>query len=176
MADESPDLETWESSIAGRVVLKLRNTLGTLTATMVGPGKRAHLSPADRRYNQDKYATAAQDPFQNGTLRPVRLVEDDPDTAKLLSNPNLISADEMRALFKKPLPAFEARLATITLPVTIREIRRIAEDVEGATIRQLKAIEARLEAVAPTRFAEVTVAGGDPDDESPPAGRAVSAR
>lgn len=172
-ADEFEGLEAWVNTIDGRIVLKTRDSQGGLTDTIVAGGKTVHISPADRRINQEQVATAELDPFQNGYLAPVRLIDGDKDTAKLSANPNVLSEDDMKALFGKGFDAFNKRLKDITLPITLQRMLRMISQVPNATVRQQEAIKDRLAALQPTSHTEVTTADGN---GRPTVGRAVAPR
>lgn len=172
--DEFAGLEAWVNTIDGRIVLQTRDSQGGLTDTIVAGGKTVHVSPADRRLNQDKVASKDLDPFQNGYLAPVRLIEGDRDTAKLSSNPNVLSEDDMLALFEDPYEAFTARLQEITLPITLQRMLRMITQVENATVRQQEAIKDRIAALQPTTYTEVISAAGE--GGRPTVGRAVQPR
>lgn len=161
---EFDGLEAWVSTIEGRIVLKTRDSQGLMVDTILGGGKTVHLSPNDRRINQDLVGGTEQDPFQNGFLAPVRLLDCDRDTAKLAANPNVMTEADMVALFDRSLEGFVARLGEITLPTTLQRMLRMVGDVPDATVRQQRAIEDRITALAPATHTEVVSAdsGGRP--------------
>lgn len=158
---ENEDLyETWRNETQGMVVLKRVSRTGDLTDEVLTAGKVIHLTPAERRMNQELVAEEAYDYFTNGTLSPVRLIETEEDAAELRTNPNHISEDEMKGLFKsRSLKAFQERVDQITNPVALNKLLRLAES-EDATIKQVDAIKGRLEKVSPSLFSEVKTVGG----------------
>lgn len=171
--NELEDLETWENATDSRIVLRVRNAnSGALEDTIIGGRRRVQLTPGDRRINQEQVATEAQDPFQNGFLAPVRLIEGHEDAAKLSSNPNVISEDEMKALFRGKFETFTARLETITLPITLQRMLRVVEAVPDAQVRQVNAIQDRLTTlVNPPHEVEIVA-----EEQRPAVGHVVTAR
>jgi len=85
-------------------------------------------------------------PFLNGRLTPVRLLDDEEDTQFLKANPNNLGEDDLKELFKLSLAKLTARLAEVSNPIVLERVVAIAEE-QGATIKQLKVAQERLEAV-----------------------------
>lgn len=152
--------ETWRNETQGMIVLKRVARTGELVDEILTAGKVIHLTPAERRMNQELFAEESYDFFKNGTLSPVRLIETEEDAAQLRSNPNHVSEDEMRSLFKsRSLKAFQERVDQITNPVALNKLLKLAE-AEDATIKQVDTIKGRLEKVSPSLFSEVRTVGG----------------
>lgn len=150
---EEPDidqLETWQNATKGRVVLK-RNGANGPRAEMIGPNKLFHITPVERRINQEAAATEELDVFLNGTLQPVRIPEDTEDYQALTSNPNLLGDDEqIIRLFNAALDVFIERLSEIKQPAALERLRELSQiDETGATVAQARAIVARLAEVQP---------------------------
>lgn len=151
---EEPDaaqLETWLNVTKGRVVLRRVGSLGQIRQEMVGSGKTVHLTPQERRMNQEVAANEDLDFFLNGTLQPVNLQESE-DTAMFLDNPNLLGDDEqIRRLFKANIDVFAERLSIIKNSSALERLKDLAyQDETGATVAQARMIDARLAQVAPT--------------------------
>jgi hypothetical protein len=150
---EEPDadqLETWQNVTRGRVVLRRHGALGQVRHDMIGPMKTFHITPQERRMNQEVAATEDQDWFLNGTLQPINLADTD-DAEFLTDNPNLLGdEDQIRRLFKASPDVFAERLATIKNATALERLKEIAyQDETGATITQVRMIEARLDQIAP---------------------------
>lgn len=156
----APDVETWSNATAGRIVVRMHNSQGAVDDILVAPGRNIHITPNDRRMNQEQAAGPDQDPFQNGFLAPVRLIDGEADAELLLDNPNVITEEDMKALFDKPFDAFCARLEEISLPITLQRLQRIAGEVETAQVRQVNAIRARISALVPVTHEEVVSMAG----------------
>ncbi len=157
----APDLETWTNATQGRIVVKMHNSQGVVDDILVAPRKNIHVTPNDRRMNQELAADPTQDPFQNGFLAPVRLIDGEADSELLMDNPNVITEDEMTAMFSKDFESFTARVEEITLPITLQRLLRISSDVETAQVRQVNAIKARISKLSPQTHDEVVSMAGD---------------
>lgn len=145
-----PGLELWRNGGRARVVVKRFGHDGKVRSELIGAGKAFHLTPTERRMNQEMTATPAQDIFTNGTLQPVRLLDGEPDTQSLLDNPNHIPDDDARKVFKLPDPQFKARIDAVTNEAALQTLLNLAnERSTRATVWQMRAVEARLAAVAP---------------------------
>jgi hypothetical protein len=128
---------------------------------LVHGGGAFTLSKEERLLNMDRAANADLDVFRNGTLVPVRLIDGDEEAAEIASNPNLLTEDDMKLLFKAHWKTFENKVQEISNPLTLQRMLELAEDEEmGATIKQQKTVKARLDEVSPQAFVErKTMAG-----------------
>lgn len=153
--------ETWKNATRGKVVVLKYDMRGNLIHELVHGGGAFTLSKEERLLNMDRAANENLDVFKNGTLVPVRLLDGDEEAAEIASNPNLITEDDMKSLFKAHWKTFEAKVAAIGNPLTLQRMLQLAEDEEtGATIKQQKTIKARLDEVQPQPFVErQTLAG-----------------
>lgn len=150
---EEPDadqLETWQNATRGRVVLRKMGALGNVRYDMIGPGKTFHITPQERRMNQEVAASEKQDFFLNGTLQPINLADTE-DAEILRDNPNLLGdEDQIRRLFRASTDVFAERLAGIQNETALERLKEIAyQDETEATLNQVRMIEARLEQVSP---------------------------
>lgn len=150
---EEPDadqLETWQNATRGRVVLRRVGALGQVRYEMIGSGKTFHITPQERRMNQEICANEDLDFFLNGTLQPINLADTD-DAEILKNNPNLLGDDEqIRRLFKASADVFAERLASIKNATALERLKEISYQEEtNATLNQVRMIEARLEQISP---------------------------
>lgn len=152
--------ETWKNESEGVVVLKRVSRTGEIVDETLTAQRVMHLTPAERRMNQELYAQEEYDVFMNGTLSPVKLIENAADVEQFKGNPNHLSEDEMRAFFKtKAVKGFEERVAQITNPIALKKLMAISAD-EDATVRQVEIVKARLEEVAPSLYSSIETVGG----------------
>lgn len=160
---QEPEVETWMNAAPGMVVVKRLDHRGDFTKDeVVYSGKSLHITPQERRMNQEMAASADQDVFQNGFMTPLRLVGSAEEEREIAANPNLMSESDMRGLFKGHWKSFDAKLATITNTVALQRMLAMAEDPEiDASVRQVQRIKDRLGEVSPTgnRVIEVEQAG-----------------
>jgi hypothetical protein len=145
------EIETWKNVTRGRVVLWRLGALGQKRSEMIGADKLFHITPRERRMNQEAAANEDLDVFLNGTLQPVRLIETSDDFKQLTANPNLLGDDEqVSRLFRAGPDVFAARLAEIKNPSALERLLQLAnQDETGATVAQLRMIQARLDQVQP---------------------------
>lgn len=144
----SAELETWEAN--GRVCIRKVDRNGNLEPVMVNRGRRIQLTEEERRLNQLRAASEEMDPFANGTLSPVRLVEGSEAAEAILSNPNHVTEDDMRELLSGHHKTFEKRLNEFVSPYILRRMIDMAEnddEVEVST-KRMQAIKDRLKEVS----------------------------
>lgn len=143
-------LELWRNSTRGRVSIKKFGPDGRTRSELIGAGKAFHLTPTERRHNQELAALPKLDVFSNGTCQPVRLIDEEFDTTALLNNPNHIPDDDARKVFKLSDGQFKERLDSVTNEAALHRLHDLANDRQTrATVWQLRAVEARLASVAP---------------------------
>jgi hypothetical protein len=148
MSDSKTDKETWTNAGAGEVWIQTIDPhTNKLKHTPVRSGAKVLITTEERQINQDRAASPDKDLFMNGTLTPVRLVDTAEDYQEIANNPNLLSEDDMRDIFKLKGAAFKNRLGTITNAIALSRMNEMAKEEESGlnvTMAQYKAIEARL--------------------------------
>lgn len=156
------DFETWKSNLPGTLWIKRFDRSGNEIDERIDGGREVRVLPEERRLNQEIAATPELDPFQNGQLVPLKLVESAEDYDELRSYGNHLTEADMRALLKKPKAVAElvTAIESISNPTTLVRFLAISEEEEvDATVRQVKAIKDRLTAVqAQTDYFENEVA------------------
>jgi hypothetical protein len=159
MADDVQEYEAWQNATLGRVVVIKLDSRGQQRHDLIGPGKTFHITPIERRMNQERAASEEQDVFLNGVLQPVTLLENAEDFERLKENPNHVSEDDVRSMFKFKLPEFRARLEQIGNPAALERLMEVARSKDVmCTLHQFEAIQARLVAVSPSIYDQ-----GQPD-------------
>ena len=148
---ESPEpktkVETWKNNARGGTTVLKFDRFGQERGERIVPGGTTSITPDERRLNHDRSSSAELDPFLNGRLSPVRLIDSEPDTEMLKVNPNSLSETEVRALFDMTPEELMVRLERVTNPIVLLEkALSVAEEVD-ARASQVKAVEARLDAV-----------------------------
>lgn len=154
----SEEYETWKNSTAGRVVLKKYNQRGELSDEMMSGGKVFHIKPQERRINQEMAANPDLDMFSNGQLTPVRLIETEEDAKEIASNPNLLSEEEMKDLYKGHWKSFESKVSEISNLTTLERMLEVGNEVD-AKVRQVETIRARIEELNPVDHVEIEHSG-----------------
>lgn len=145
--DSNPkNKEIWQNMSLGVVVVQKFDRRGEVTDELVPGGQKTSLTKDERLFNMDQAADAKLDNFSNGSLVPVRLI-DDADAAEIASNPNLLTEDDLRKLVKIK-KGFPAKVNEIGNYTTLNRLKQIAEE-EDASVNQVRAIESRMKEVLP---------------------------
>lgn len=165
------EVETWQNETLGVVAINRVGEYGRNSVDLIQGGRRFQVTPQERRMNQNAVNSADQDVFTNGTLRPLDLLDDDPDTERLMANPNILEEGELPRMFLLKGEQFRQRIAQITNPATITRIIDLARDpAYDATLFQYECVKRRelelrgdLDEPQPTRAARTEPpAGVDP--------------
>lgn len=154
---DMPDLETWENVTNSRFVIKKFGAKGDLLDEMLAGKKRFHLTTQERHINMEMAANDELDPFSNGNLAPVRLLETTDDAEQIASNPNLMSEDEMVGLLKGNVNTLKKRVSEVRNPALLERLKDLAVE-NDVTIGKVNAIDGRLHEVSPSLYTEVTQA------------------
>jgi hypothetical protein len=142
-------VEIWENPTNSLVVTVKTDHLGQETRVQTRGGKQLHITPGDRALNEERIHDDKQNPFKNGFLAPVKLLDDDdPDAAA--ENPNHLTEDGLQELLSAPARDFAERLGKITSEPLLRRLRTLARDGDVRPKRQ-EAIQFRLDQVTPAK-------------------------
>lgn len=139
-------VETWRNTTAGVVFIVRVGEYGRRIEELVQGGRTFAVTPAERRMNQNLCATKDLDPFVNGTLAPVSLLEDEPDTEILRANPNNLEEADLPKLFRLPLAQFDDRIGKITNVNVIGRLLNLArapEQRDQITLAKYEALKVR---------------------------------
>lgn len=152
------DLETWENITDSRFVIRKYTSQGEIASEMIGGHKKFHISPVERRLNQEESASDEQDPFSNGSLVPVRLIDGTEDAAEIAANPNLMSETEMHELVKGNIKGLRERLGVLKNSLVVAHLLEVAKADDVANSK-VSAIDARLAELNPSSFTEIEHGG-----------------
>ncbi|QBQ74866.1 hypothetical protein [Caudovirales GX15bay] len=137
-------VEVWRNASAGKVYINRIGEYGRKFSEVISAGRAFQITPTERRLNQSACAQADLDMFTNGTLEPVNLLDDEPDTERLRTNPNLITDRDMRALFRLKGEVFRQRIEQITNTAAIHRLLEAARDERyNASLAQFEALKLR---------------------------------
>jgi len=139
--------EVWRSAINGGIYLRRYDRNGSFVFESVLAGRTIHITPDERRVNQEMSSSPDADPFMNGFLVPVRLLEDDKDAEVLALNPNSMSEDEMRLLLsdRRSLKNLTKAVSAVVNPMTMQRFLAVAQEPDvDATVRQMSVLQERL--------------------------------
>lgn len=152
-----PELETWENASMSQLFIQKFNSKGDIIHEMIGGRRKVHVSPVERRMNQEIAASNDLDMFANGTLVPVHLIDSEEDSEVLQANVNAMSETAMKAVFRSQIKTFTAKIDEIANPIALRRLMEIAKEID-ASIRQVEVIQARLAELSPD-ITETTIMG-----------------
>lgn len=138
-------VETWKNDTAGTVVINRVGEYGRRVVDLIHGGRQFQITPEERRMNQNAAHSAEVDLFTNGTLRPINLVDDDPDTEQLRNNPNILGEDDLPKLFELKGEVFRQRLTEIENPAVLERLAELSRDPRfDASLSQYEAIKTRI--------------------------------
>jgi hypothetical protein len=148
--------ETWVNNGAGDVFVVAFDHQGQLVSIPVRAGKKVLLSVQERQINQEQAYTKDVDMFSNGRLTPLKLVDTAEDYIDIANNPNHLSEDDMRDIFKLKGKAFAARIAEITNVLALKRMHEIAADeTNGVSMASYRALEKRISEVEGIEVLEI---------------------
>lgn len=141
--------EQWQSTIDGVIWVHTFDRNGRDTEVAIKGGGTIKLLPEEREINQENVAEPSQDPFLNGYLVPLKLVESAEGYESLKGNPNHLTEADMGRLLDNPsdIKSLETAIADVTNPATLQRFLHLANSEDDTTRRQIKTIETRLDAV-----------------------------
>lgn len=146
----SPKKETWQNITKGTAAILKLDVRGLEYGEVIRSGMKTSLTPEERRLNQDRAAARSQDLFSNGTLAPVRLLDEElEEYAEFASNPNFMAESEIAGLFKMTLANLRAKLDTIGSVALVNRIYEVAKSMDVKT-SQLAAVEEKLAEFGPS--------------------------
>lgn len=136
--------EAWENiAVHQNAVIRL-DTRGDEKHEVISGRRTFMLTTEERLITQDRIADPQNDPFLNGSFRPVMV----PDTINIETNPNAISDEEIDKIFKSSDFAFGEWMETIDSPQTLRRMLDLAPSGD-ISLKRYKQIESRLAQVRP---------------------------
>ena len=142
------DLETWKNQARGGTGIMKYDRYGNPVGERVPPGGTTTVTPRERRLNHDRSVSDELDPFKNGRLVAIRLLDSEPDTIALKANPNGMSDTEIDKLFEMSTQEMSDRLDSVSNPLVLERAKAKAEE-KDATLRQVKVIDDHLDKLTP---------------------------
>lgn len=147
-----PDKEVWENATPGAVAsIKKINRRGDIDHERVRAGRKIVLSPHERQINQESASNEDLDMFRNGFLQPVTLVDTAEDYDLIKANPNLMTEDDLKALFKLSDKAFSARINKFTSEYPVIRMLAFAESEPDIKRSHEVALQDKLKEFHPRR-------------------------
>lgn len=149
--------ETWVNDGERKIVVRKLGEYGVETEEAVRGGETLKILPRDRRLNQVKTPNPKNDPFLNGWLVPVHLIESEEDYEKLTNNPNIITDEDMHELVRQDDAAFAEKANKINNPVVLMRMLEVAK-AEDVPFSRVNDIQGRLQRNNPGSGDRVTQA------------------
>jgi hypothetical protein len=110
-------------------------------------GKRTFMiTTRERLITQDKVEDVKNDPFQNGSFRPVVV----PDSVNIETNPNALSDDEIKSIFISSDIAWGEWMKTLDAPATLRRMIDMADEAD-ISLKRFRELQKRHEELNPKR-------------------------
>lgn len=137
-------VETWEHiSPQGWGIIRL-DPRGEERPEIIQGRRTFMITTEERIISEDRIKDEANDPFLNGSFRPVVV----PDSVNIESNPNALSDEEIdKILNSESALAWTENLSVIDSVATLRRMIERAEENEGLTYKRFRELEDRLEVV-----------------------------
>lgn len=154
--------ETWRNSSKSRRGVVKFDQFGNIVHELVAPGRSVVLTRAERQMNQERAANDSLDIFQNGAMVPVKLIDPD-DEKEFAENPNILTEEGIKDLFKLHWKQFEKAVNEITNPYALERLQEIAGTDDSVTVKKVQIIEARIAELNPNIPVEVEVVGSSRD-------------
>lgn len=133
-------VETWENIATRQNGIIRLDARGEERQEVITGRRSFMLTTEERIITEGKVVDPKNNPFQNGDFRPVIV----PDSVTIKSNPNALSDDEIRQMFRVGDVAWPQMLSTIDSIATLRRMLDLAEEDETLTFRRVRDMENRL--------------------------------
>jgi len=143
-AEDREFVEMWENVSDISVGIVSFNQKGEEGQVLISGGRQFMCSSEERLVTQDKIVLVTDDPFKNGTFRPITV----PDNVTIESNPNALSDPEILDVLKSGDLAWGEWLKVLDSPATLQRMLNLAEEA-NASLRRYREVEARLAEVKP---------------------------
>ncbi len=135
-------VETWEHVSPQEWGIIRLDPRGDERPDVIRGRRTFKITTEERIITQDRIRAEHNDPFLNGSFRPVTV----PDSVTIESNPNALSDEEIRKILVSSDIAWTENLKTIDSVATYKRMLEIAEDSE-ISIRRFRELEGRLDTV-----------------------------
>lgn len=133
-------IEEWENIANPQHTIIRYDVRGDLKHEVITGRRRFHISTAERKVTQDRILLPVDDPFLNGSFRPVVV----PDSVNFETNPNALSDEEISSILVSSQLAWDGWMEVIDSPDTITRMMDLADTVEGFALSRYKQLGARL--------------------------------
>ena len=139
-------VETWENIAPFQNAIIRLDVRGDEKHEVIqGANRQFMITTEERMLTQSKVVDKENDPFLNGSFRPVVVPED----ITIETNPNALSDEEILEIFGASDFAWSEWMHTIDSPATLNRMIDLADQAETMTVKRLREIQMRLREVKP---------------------------
>lgn len=139
--EEKTFIETWENVGPGTYYVIQENRRGDEVYVPITGRRNFRISTYERMITEDKSLDPRNNPFKNGAFRPITT----PDGISIDTNPNALSDDDIRRLFRASEVAWEEYMVVIDSPATLTRMIELAEADEAMPLKRFRQLEQRRE-------------------------------
>lgn len=146
--EERNFVETWQNiAVYQNTIIKLDTRGDEVHELITGENREFTLTTEERMITQGKIMDVKNDPFLNGAFRPVNV----PDNISIETNPNALSDEEILDIYTSSEFAWDEWMKMLDSPATLIRMIDLADQADGATVKRLRQVEARLAEVNPKK-------------------------
>lgn len=138
-------VETWENIAEFQNVIVRINRKGDEAPEVIVGRRTFMITTAERLITQEKVLDPKNDPFANGSFRPVNV----PDSMTIEANPNALADEEIIDILGMGDFAWGEWLKSIDSPATLRRMITLADEVETLSHKRYRQLSERLAEVKP---------------------------
>lgn len=144
-AEDREFVEEWENiAVPAHDIIRF-DVRGDPKHEMIQGRRTFQITTAERKVTQDRILRKEDDPFQNGSFRPVVV----PPDVNVESNPNALSDDEIRKILGASNVAWGEWLKVIDSPDTLSRMLTLADENPDFALKRYKELGAKLSDVRP---------------------------
>jgi len=144
--EEREFVETWENIAPYQNAIIRLDVRGDEKHEVIqGENRQFMITTEERILTQSKVVDKANDPFLNGSFRPVVV----PDGVTIETNPNALSDDEIMEIFAASDFAWSEWMRTLDSPATLNRMIDLADEAPTMTVKRLREVQLRLREVKP---------------------------
>lgn len=143
-------VETWENVSRSKFAIVKLDARGDERREIIAGPRTFMLTTEDRLITQDKIILQSDDPFLNGSFRPVVV----PESVKIESNPNALSDSEIVSLLSASDFAWEEWMDTISSVQTVARMLDAAKESDDMPMKRFRQLEAKFAELKPQRRVE----------------------
>lgn len=146
-ADDKTFVEKWQNVAEYTNVVIRLDARGDEKPELITGEREFTLTTEERLITQGKIVDIKNDPFLNGSFRPLIV----PESVTIESNPNALGEEEIAEIFASSDLAFGEWLANLDSPATLDRMLRQAEASDDLTVKRLRMIRERHEELHPKK-------------------------